>query len=76
MVWPSLAYYHTFDGVIKNYTDAALFNNSILLPVGLVWKKYIEATNSHEYYSSDRFHPSIKGSQVAAQIIFEHLFKK
>lgn len=74
MVWPSLVNYHTFDGVIKNYKDAAAINNSILLPVGEVWKDYIDSTNSYEYYSSDGFHPSLKGSQIAAQVIVEYLF--
>ena len=39
MVWPSRTYYHTFNGVIKNYTDAATLTNSILCPVGSVWKE-------------------------------------
>jgi hypothetical protein len=74
MVWPSLVYYHTFDGVIKNHQDAATINNAILLPVGEVWKDDIENSNSYEYYSSDGFHPSKKGSQIAAKVIVEHLF--
>jgi lysophospholipase L1-like esterase len=74
MVWPSLKYYHTFDGVINNYKQAALINNSILLPVGEVWKDYIDSNNSFEYYSNDRFHPSLKGSQIAAKVIVEYLF--
>ncbi len=73
MVWPSLDNYHTFDGVINNYRDAASINNSILLPVGEVWKDYIDSTNNFEYYSSDRFHPSLKGSQIAAKVIVEYL---
>jgi len=76
MVWPSLNYYHTFDDVIKNHKDAALVNDSILLPVGKVWKEYIDSTKSNEYYSSDGFHPSIKGSQIAAKVIIEHLFQQ
>lgn len=76
MVWPSLANYHTFDNVIKNHKDAATINNSILLPVGEIWKNYIDRTNSYEYYSSDGFHPSLKGSQIAAQVIVEYLFSK
>ena len=75
MVWPSLNYYHMFDDVIKNYKDAASVNNSILLPVGRTWKDYIDSTKNNEYYSSDGFHPSIKGSQIAAKIIVEHLFQ-
>lgn len=73
MVWPSLKYYHTFDGVIKNYSEAAVTNNAILFPVGKVWKDYIDSTNSFEYYSADGFHPSLKGSQVAAEIIVNQL---
>lgn len=76
MVWPSLNYYHTFDGVIKNYKDAALINNSILLPVGRVWKDHIDSTKNNEYYSFDGFHPSIRGSQIAAEVIVEHLFQQ
>ena len=75
MVWPSLNYYHTFDDVINNYRDAASINNSILLPVGEIWKAYIDSTKNNEYYSSDGFHPSKKGSQVAAKVIVEHLFQ-
>ena len=51
MVWPSLNYYQTFAGVIKNYTDAASINNSILLPVGEVWKDYFEAMFSYPLYA-------------------------
>lgn len=75
MVWPSIKYYHTFNGVIKNYKDAAAINNAILLPVGEVWKEYIDRTNSYDYYGSDGFHPSLKGSQKAAEIIVEYLFR-
>nr|WP_299174512.1 SGNH/GDSL hydrolase family protein [uncultured Allomuricauda sp.] len=74
MVWPSINNYSTFDGVIKNYTDAAAMNNAILLPVGEIWKAYIDNTNNYEYYGPDGFHPSEKGSEVAADIIVERLF--
>ncbi|MGW9686974.1 SGNH/GDSL hydrolase family protein [Flagellimonas sp. 2504JD1-5] len=73
MVWPSIANYGTFDGVIKNHTDAAAMNNAILLPVGEVWKEYIDTTNNLDYYGPDGFHPSVKGSEVAADVIVEHL---
>ena len=74
MVWPSLVNFHTFDGVIKNHEDAAAINNAILLPVGKIWKDHIDSSNSYEYYSSDGFHPSLKGSQIAAQVIVEYLY--
>ncbi len=76
MVWPSLTNYHTFDGVIKNYRDAASINNAILCPVGEVWKEYFDTTNNFDYYSPDGFHPSLKGSQVAADVIVKRLLGK
>lgn len=76
MVWPSLNYFHSFDKVIKNHKDAATINNSVLLPVGAKWKEYFDSTNNYEYYSSDGFHPSIKGSKIAAKLIVEYLFQE
>ncbi|WP_106792960.1 SGNH/GDSL hydrolase family protein [Aquimarina sp. Aq78] len=74
MVWPSRIYYHTFEGVIKNYTDAAIKNNAILCPVGKIWKQHFDKTNDFSYYSPDQFHPSLSGSQVAARVIVASLF--
>lgn len=75
MVWPSLNHYSTFDGVIENYKDAASINSSVLLPVGAKWKEYIDSTQNYDYYSSDGFHPSLKGSQITAKVIVEHLLQ-
>ncbi|MCB7481050.1 SGNH/GDSL hydrolase family protein [Christiangramia sediminis] len=75
MVWPSLTYYHTFDEAIKNHKEAAKINNALLFPVGEVWKKHFEATGDFDYYSADGFHPSKKGSKLAAKIIVEELQK-
>lgn len=74
MVWPSLKYYHSFDSVIKNHEDAASINNAILLPVGRIWKDYIDSMKTKEYYGPDGFHPSLEGSKVAAEIIMDNLF--
>jgi len=75
MVWPAFANFHTFDGVIKNYTDAAAVTNSLLCPVGKAWKEYFLATGDYSYYGPDMFHPSIKGSENAALIIYKALVK-
>lgn len=74
MVWPSVTYYQTFEGVIKNYSDAASINNAILCPVGEVWKEHFDATNNFDYYGPDGFHPSLKGSEIAADVIVRYLF--
>lgn len=73
MVWPSLQYYHTFDGVITNYREAALENGAVLCPVGEAWKSYFDETGNFDYYGPDGFHPSLQGSQVAADIIVSSL---
>ena len=74
MVWPSQTYYHTFEGVIKNHRDAAEQNNAILCPVGEAWKAYFENTDDYSLYGSDGFHPSPKGSRLAAEVIIDTLF--
>ena len=74
MVWPAKANYYNFDGVIKNYTDAAQATNSLLIPVGKIWKEYFDSTQDFSYYDpADFFHPSPKGTEVAATIIFDKL---
>jgi hypothetical protein len=75
MVWPAHANRHMFDGVIKNYSEAASATNSVLCPVGTVWKKYFTDTGDYSYYGPDMFHPSEKGSLVAAEVIVDSLFK-
>ena len=75
MVWPALVNSHTFDGVIQNYSDAAAATNSLLCPVGQVWRNYFLATGDYSYYGPDGFHPSLKGSENAAGIIFRALFR-
>ena len=75
MVWPSIAWFHTFPGVIRNYTAGAEANNAILIPVGQVWKDHIESTGDYSFYSSDGFHPSRAGSEKAAEVIVDTLFQ-
>ena len=75
MVWPAKANYHMFDGVIKNYTDAARETNSLLCAVGTEFKKYGDQ-GDFRFYSADNFHPSTEGSQIAAEIIYSSLMKK
>jgi hypothetical protein len=74
-VWPAYANFQSFDNVIKNYSNAAAATHSLLCPVGAAWKKHITDTGDLSYYGPDRFHPSEKGSQVAATIIVDTLFK-
>jgi hypothetical protein len=74
MVWPSQTYYHTFEGVIKNHRDAATENDALLCPVGEAWKAYFDKTKDFSLYGMDGFHPSPKGSRLAAEVIVDTLF--
>lgn len=73
MVWPDQAYDHTFPGVIQNYADAADSAQAITLPVGFIWREYMKETRDESVYGGDRFHPSKKGSFLAAFTIFSYL---
>ena len=73
MVWPSMAYYQTFDGVIKNHTDAANTNQVLLIPLGLIWRRIHEQHNQYKLYGSDQFHPSSLGSLLEALVILKTL---
>lgn len=75
MVWPSMDYFYTFSGVIESYEMAAEENNAILCPVGRKWKEHFTMTQDYSYYGPDNFHPSLKGSEVAAKVIVESLFE-
>lgn len=76
MVWPSRSNFYMFDGVISNYSEAARATKTILCPVGEVWKAYMEETGDYSYYGADGFHPSLKGSKVAAKVIADRLLKE
>jgi len=75
MVWPSQQYYHTFDNVIKNHHDVAEKYNAVLCPVGEVLKAHFDKTQDFSFYGPDGFHPSVKGTKIAAKIIFESLLQ-
>jgi len=76
MVWPSLAYYQTFEGVIKNHRDAAEAHGAMLIPLGAYWRKLRETNFAPTLYGPDGFHPSKAGSFLAALRIFKTLFPK
>jgi len=74
MVWPSLQYYRTFAGVIKNHRDAAESNEAIVIPLGELWQQYRASANMPNLYGPDGFHPSSAGSFLAALSIYKTLF--
>jgi lysophospholipase L1-like esterase len=71
MVWPARSNHHAFEQVSTNYRDAATSAGALLCPVGEKWKAYMESTGDYSYYARDGFHPTLKGSRAAAEVIVE-----
>ena len=76
MVWPSKARSFDLENVIKSYSNAAKATSSILCPAGLAWKIAWESNDALNLYGPDNFHPSVKGSVLAALTLYASLFKK
>lgn len=75
VVWPAISNYHTFDGVISNYSAAADSSKALLFNVGKNLKAHIDSTQDFSFYSGDGFHPSAEGSRFAAEIIAESMLQ-
>ncbi|HAA10143.1 MAG TPA: hypothetical protein DCE41_00025 [Cytophagales bacterium] len=74
MVWPSRLYYHTFDGVVSHYGEAASACGADLVPVGIHWQDYQVEYDSWELYGPDGFHPSVAGSFLSVLCFIQFLW--
>lgn len=64
------------DKIYERYMQAALENESLVSPVGRVWR-YIRTQNpTLELYESDGSHPNYLGSMIAAYTFYTTIFKK
>ena len=70
MVWPSLQRSRDFDRVIESYTLAAQDIDARLLPVGAAWREAWRRDPKLALYGADGFHPSERGSWLAALVIY------
>lgn len=61
--------------VDKAYIDMARVFPAVLAPVGLAWEDFRAQNPSIDLYA-DEAHPNIKGSYLAACVIYETLFKE
>ena len=74
--WPLVCTYKGMDSLLQiNYTMMAKRYNSILSPVGSVWKYIRENYPSIELYNSDESHPSEAGSYAAACCFYTLFYK-
>ena len=75
-VWPSKSRSFDLDRVIGSYKKAAEQTNSLLAPAGLAWKIAWKANPGLPLYGPDDFHPSTKGSLLAAMTIYATIKRK
>ncbi|MCE3075652.1 PKD domain-containing protein [Chryseobacterium gwangjuense] len=76
----SLPYNCTYQGMddklYERYMQMATDNESLVSPVGKVWRNIRTQYPSLELYSSDESHPSYLGSMAAAYTFYTIIFKK
>lgn len=70
MVWPSAQRSGDFERVIESYTLAAKDIDAVLLPAGAAWREAWKTDPRLALYGADGFHPSEKGSWLAALVIY------
>ena len=73
MVWPAAARRGDFEGVSVSYATAARDVNGLLFPVGDAWRAAWRRDASLALYGADGFHPSARGSYLAALVIYQGL---
>lgn len=76
MVWPSKERLFDLDNVVQSYKNAAKETGAILCPAGFAWKYAWQSNEKIALYGEDNFHPSVKGSILAALVIYAELFQK
>jgi len=74
MVWPGSDRAHAFAAVREAYRNAALAVDGLFVPAGEAWRAVWEADPDQALYGADGFHPSRRGSFVAALTVFAVLF--
>ena len=50
--------------------------NATCAPIGVAWKKHVNAFPSVDLYSPDESHPSVQGSYLTACVLYSSIFKK
>ena len=69
-VWPSKDRFFDLDNCIGSYANAALASDAMLCPAGLAWKLAWQKEPKLPLYGDDNFHPSIRGTALAAMVIY------
>lgn len=76
MVWSSAFRLNDFEDVRESYSLAAKETNGLFFPVGEAWLKAWKRSPNLELYSSDKFHPRLAGSYLAALVIYQQIYNQ
>jgi hypothetical protein len=69
MVWPFEGQSNGFKLVAQSYRKAAEASKARLFPAGEAWAEVLRGGNSIRLYQSDKLHPTLAGSYLAALVI-------
>lgn len=71
---PYCNYWSMTQELYNNYCQMAFDFNSIVSPIGAAWRYSIILDSNFVLHSSDNSHPSIKGTYLAACVLYSTLF--
>jgi hypothetical protein len=76
-VWPPVCTYAGMDSLLHlRYMMLADSNESVVSPVGALWRYIRTAHPDMELYTPDESHPSFEGSYAAASAFYSVIFRK
>lgn len=75
-VWPESARASVFDDVSRSYSDAASAVDGVLLPAGEAWRAAWRLSPGLELYGPDGFHPTPRGTYLAALVIAAQVLER
>jgi hypothetical protein len=71
--WTRQAYTGAMDEVAESATRAARAVGGLVIPVGIAWRKALEADASLPLYAGDGYHPAPAGTLLTALITYDRL---
>lgn len=75
-VWPDASRAAFFDDVTESYRQAAAAVDGLFLPAGEAWRAAWRRSPSLELYGADGFHPTPRGTYLAALVIAARLLDR
>jgi hypothetical protein len=71
MTWPASPDLASFGGVLQSCVEAAQAVEGVCLPAGQAWRTAWDIDPSVPLYGPDGFHPSERGTYLAALVVYE-----